>query len=60
MPIAMLTSAFSAVIILPAIVMTFRPRFIFKVIPSEWIELYTRTETQKFNVEGDTLRKPRE
>jgi hypothetical protein len=59
MPIAMLTSAFSAVILLPAIVMAFRPRFIFKVIPSEWIELYTRSETQKFNVEGDVLRRPR-
>lgn len=59
MPIAMLTSAFSAVILLPAIIMAFRPRFIFKVIPSEWIELYTRTKTQKFNVEGDILRKPR-
>ena len=58
-PVAMLTSAFAAVIILPALIMTFRPRFIFKVIPNEWIELYTtRTETQKFTVEGDVIRKP--
>jgi len=28
------------------------------VRPSEWIELYTRGEAQKFNVEGDMLRRP--
>src|SRR5579884_972435 len=59
MPLAMLTSAAAAVILIPAAVMTFRPHFIFRVIPSEWIELYTRGETQKFNVEGDVLRKPK-
>jgi predicted RND superfamily exporter protein len=58
MPLAMLTSAFAAVILLPALVMTFRPHFIFRVIPNEWIELYTRSGEQKFNVEGDVLRKP--
>ncbi|MFY9270419.1 MAG: MMPL family transporter, partial [Candidatus Manganitrophaceae bacterium] len=59
MPVAMLTSAFSAVILIPAIIMTFRPRFIFRHIPSEWIELHTRGSGQKFNVEGDLLRKPK-
>ncbi len=59
MPIAMLSSALSAIILLPAMVMVFRPRFIFRVIPNEWIELYTRGESQKFNVEGDVLRRPR-
>lgn len=59
MPLAMLTSAAAAVILIPAAIMTFRPHFIFRVIPSEWIELYTRGDAQKFNVEGDVLRKPK-
>jgi len=59
MPIAMITSALSAIILLPAMVLVFRPRFIFRVLPNEWIELYTRGESQKFNVEGDVLREPR-
>ncbi|MFQ5543854.1 MAG: RND family transporter, partial [Nitrospiria bacterium] len=58
MPIAMLTSAFAAVILLPTLVIVCRPRFIFRVIPNEWIELHTRGEAQKFNVDGDVLRKP--
>ncbi|MFQ5597062.1 MAG: RND family transporter [Nitrospiria bacterium] len=60
MPIAMLSSALSAVVLLPALVMTFRPHFIFRVIPNEWIELHKRGETQKFNVEGDLIRKRKE
>ncbi|MBN4054226.1 MMPL family transporter [Nitrospira defluvii] len=59
MPIAMLTSALSAIILLPTLVMVFRPHFIFRVIPNEWIELYERGESQKFNLEGDLLRKRR-
>ena len=59
MPLAMLTSAAAAVIFIPAAVMTFRPHFIFRVITSEWIELYTRGDAQKFNVEGDVLKKPK-
>jgi len=59
MPLAMMTSALSAVILIPAIVMTFRPRFIFRVIPNEWLELYSHPIGQKFNVEGDNIQKPR-
>jgi predicted RND superfamily exporter protein len=59
MPLAMLTSALSAVILIPAVVMTFRPHFIFRVIPNEWIELYSHPVGQKFNVEGDNVQKPR-
>jgi len=59
MPLAMLSSALAAVILLPAMVITFRPKFMFRVRPSEWIELYTRGEAQKFNVEGDMLRGPK-
>ncbi|HZR46839.1 MAG TPA: MMPL family transporter, partial [Candidatus Manganitrophaceae bacterium] len=59
MPLAMLTSALSAVILIPAVVMTFRPRFIFRVIPNEWLDLYSRPIGQKFNVEGDNVQKPR-
>jgi len=58
MPIAMLTSAFSAVFFLPALVLRLRPRFMFRVRPNEWIELHTRGEFQKYNVEGDVLRPP--
>lgn len=58
MPLAMMTSALSAVILIPAVVMTFRPRFIFRVIPNEWLELYSHPIGQKFNVEGD-VQKPR-
>jgi len=58
MPLAMISSALSAVILLPSLVMTFRPKFIFRVRPSEWIELHTRGEEQKYNVDGDTLRPP--
>ncbi len=58
MPLAMLTSALSAVIILPSLVMVFRPKFMFRVRPSEWIELHTRGELQKYNVDGDMLRPP--
>lgn len=59
MPLAMLTSALAAVILIPAVVMTFRPRFIFRVIPNEWLDLYSRPIGQKFNVEGDNVQKPR-
>src|SRR5581483_11281984 len=59
MPLAMLTSALSAVILIPAVVMTFRPRFIFRVIPNEWLDLYSRPIGQKFNVEGDNVQKQR-
>ncbi|MFQ5588486.1 MAG: RND family transporter [Nitrospiria bacterium] len=58
MPLAMLTSALAAVIILPSLVMAFRPKFMFRVRPSEWIELHTRGEFQKYNVDGDVLRPP--
>ncbi len=58
MPLAMLTSALSAVIILPSLVMALRPKFMFRVRPSEWIELHTRGEFQKYNVDGDVLRPP--
>lgn len=58
MPLAMITSALSAVILLPALVMAIRPKFIFRVRPSEWIELHTRGEDRKYNVDGDTLRPP--
>ncbi len=59
MPIAMLTSAFSAVFLLPALVLRLRPRFMFRVRPNEWIELHTRGESQKYNVDGDVLRPPK-
>ena len=58
MPLAMMTSALSAIILLPSLVMALRPKFMFRVRPSEWIELHTRGEDRKFNVEGDTLRHP--
>lgn len=58
MPLAMITSALSAVILLPSLVMAIRPKFMFKVRPSEWIDLHTRGEAQKYNVEGDVLRSP--
>jgi len=58
MPIAMLTSAFSAVFLLPALVLRLQPKFMFRVRPSEWIELHTRGKGQKYNVEGDVLRPP--
>ncbi len=56
MPLAMMTSALSAVVLLPSLVMAVRPEFMFRVRPNEWIELNTRGELQKFNVDGDTLR----
>jgi len=58
MPLAMITSALSAIILLPSLVMAFRPKFMFCVRPSEWIELHTRGEDRKYNVDGDTLRPP--
>ncbi len=58
MPLAMITSALSAVILLPSLIMAIRPEFLFRVRPSEWIELATRGEAQKYNVDGDVLRPP--